>query len=518
MTAQKQRWRVPDWVRSTPFLGLLGVVASLCSTGFDVIGLDQQLYVPFLRKFANPALYPGDFVFAGANFRATAFVPVFGTILRLTHCDIGTLQVVGYLVVLFIFMSGLSAVLRRIAPWPAPLWGILLSCWPLPIPGSADGLYEPNLHPHTLGIGLALWSLSQLLAERFTVAAALAALTFLFHPLIGVAALAGNVLGSSAFGGRAVLRWALSAAVFLAIAHAILPAQHSNLPLRPVSWWLSAATADYLWFQSWSRITFATFAMWLGLAAATWRTQGSRTLASLARFGAAGLLMLLVAVVGMRLRSPLLVSLQLHRGFFLFEIATIAFTARRLTEAFLADRLTLAAWIATAAIALSHSAALVLATLLFALAITTASVSARVRWARHLPVAALLILFVVPPRPRYTLATPAGWVALQQWANHDTHIDARFLAPLYFPDFRVFSARPSVLGMQDSAPSIFDEEMARAVAARDPAVRAYADRSCTELSLLAQQFKAQFFVTEWSCETMRLIHRESGFYVYEESR
>jgi len=517
VTARKQSWQIPDWARTAPLLGLIGVVASLCSTGFDVIGVDQQLYVPFLRKFANPSLYPGDFVFAGANFHATAFVPVFGTILRLTHCDITTLQVVGYLVVLFIFMSGLSAVIRRIAPWPAPLWGILLFCWPLPIPGSADGLYEPNFHPHTLGIGLALWSLSQLLAERFIVAAALAALAFLFHPLIGVAALAGSFLGSSAFAGRSMLRWALSATVFLAIAHAILPAQQTSLSLRPVSWWLSAASANYLWFESWSHATFATFAMWLILAVATWRTHGNRSLVGLARFGAAGLLMLLVAIVGMQLRSPLLVSLQLHRGFFLFEIATVAFTARRLTEAFLANRLTRAAWIATAAIALTHSAAFVLATLIFASVITTAALSERTWWARHLPVAALLVLFVMPPRPRYTIATPAGWLALQQWANHDTNSEARFLAPLYFPDFRVYSQRPSVLGTQDAAPTIFDEEMAAAVAARSPVRQAYADRSCSELHLLAQRFKATFVVTEWSCEAMRLRHQESGFYVYEES-
>ena len=498
-------------------LGVVGVIASLLSTGFDVIGADQQLYAPFLKKFADPSLYPGDFVFAGTNFRATAFVPVFGTILRLTHCEITTLQTVGYLIVLLLYLSGIAAVLRRVAPWPAPLWGVLIFSWPLPIPGTGNALYEPNLHPETLGIALALWSLSQLLTERWVVAAALATLTFLLHPLIGVSTLVGGFLGSSAFGRRALVPWTLATGVILLVAHICWPAQRTNLPLHPAAWWQSVAHADYLWFFAWSRSTFVAFGLWFGLALASWRIRDELKLACLARFGLAGVLLLFGAGVGMLLRSPLLVSAQLHRGFWVFELVTLIFIARRLTEALLRKELSWLGWIASAAIASSHSALVVLATLAGALGIVELQITSDTirRGARHAPALALLVLLILPRRGRYELCAPPGWRALQDWARFHTSIDARFLVPSYFPDFRVFSERSVVLGTQDAVPAIFDEEMARAIAERESVQGAYADRSCPALFDLAKRFNARFLVTEWPCDALRPVHRVAGFYVHE---
>lgn len=508
--------RVPAWARHPATLGVVGVLGSLLVTGFDVIGPDQQLYVPFLKKWANPSLYPGDLVFAGTNFHATLFVPVFGAILRVTRSDVATLQTIGYVLSLFLLMSGAAAVVSRVAPWPAALWATVLLWWPPPLPGAGDAFYEPSFHPHTLGVGLAVWSLAQLLAARGRAAVALAVAAALFHPLAGLAALLGGVLGSAALGARVAVRWSLAAGCLLVIAHLVWPQQRSHLPLRPVDWWIAVADAGYLWSSHWSKGVFVSLGLWLGLAAASWRTRGDRTLRCLACFGAAGLVLFGSAIVGMWLRSPLLVSLQLHRGFFVFELVTIVFVARRLASALSDGRLSWIGWLAIGLVALCRSAAIELGTLAAALALAAAPWPAALgRWMRHAPIVACVLVLLAPRHTRFSLPTPQGWLALQDWARRNTPIDARFLVPARYPDFRVFSDRSSVLGGQDGAPAIFDEDLAHDVAERQPIGRAYEQHDCRALWELAKRFGARYLVTEERCDELPLRTEVAGYYIHD---
>jgi len=392
---------------------------------------------------------------------------------------------------------------------------VLLLSWPLPIPGAGHALYEPSLHPHTLGAGLALWSLALLLEELHAISAALAVLAALVHPLAGLSALLGGFFGATVFGWRATARWALTAAVLLAAAAIAWPTRRAHLPLLPVDWWVAAARESCLWVWDWSSSAIAAFALWFALAALVWTSRRDRALVCLTRFGTAGVALLAVALIGMQLQSPLLVSLQLHRGFLVFEFVTIVFAVKYLIDALAEGR---AGWLTLVMIATAvsrHSALVVLAAIVAAVLIASPQLPTlwRLRL-RYLPLAAAALSLLVPARGRYVLHAPDGWIALQEWARRETPVDARFLAPLNTPDFRIYSERSSVLGAQDTEPAIFDEDLAHAVAERRPVAHAYEDRDCTALSVLAYQFDARFIVTAWPCAG-HLVHQADGFYVYE---
>jgi hypothetical protein len=114
---------------------------------------------------------------------------------------------------------------------------------------------------------------------------------------------------------------------------------------------------------------------------------------------------------------------------------------------------------------------------------------------------------------RVHTASAGDWVTLQRWAARSTPVEARFLAPLGTPDFRVFSLRASVVGAQDQQPTIFDRSLADAWLARRSALDGYSTRDCHALADAARRWQADFVVAGFDC-ALPLVHRQGDLRVY----
>lgn len=495
-------------LRNPWLLGAAGATLAWFNIGVDIAGPDQQLYIPYIRHFAHPELYAGDYIFDSTNYRATLFVPLVGWLHRALGGALEPLLLVEHAVALVLFFSGLAALTARVSRGAAPAWAVAFLSWPPPIPGAAAALWEPSPHPRTLAVAAALWAARFAVDERALPTAALAVAATLIHPLLGGAALLGAALALTRGPRRALVVYLAAVLVALALARLVWPMQQTRLPLLPVAWWLEVATAGLLWLNWHPELRAAA---WVALfAVGAWTTRDEPT-DRLVRFGLAGLVLLGIALAGMQLRSPLLVSLQLHRGQYVLLAAAVVLTARRLADAHDAGALPLPLFVASAALPLTHSLTVELAGVALAL---TCSLARPPSWVGRTLAAAMTLVTVLRFRPHREHTRSGGdWVALQRWAAVRSPVGACFLAPFDTPDFRVFSERASVVGAQDENPVIFDREMAEAWKARRHAIDGYAGRSCAALGEAARRWQADFVVAGFDCP-LPLVHRQGELRVY----
>jgi hypothetical protein len=508
-------------------LGVLGVVLAWVNSGFSVGGADQQLYIPYIKHFANPALYGHDYIFAGDNYSATAFVPLMGTLYAKTGANIRVLMGVGLVLTLWLWFSAMATVVSKVGGWRAMLWTTIFCSWEIPIPGSAVNIWHSALHPRCVAMTACLWSLAFLLHRRHVLAAASATVGFLFHPLIGIAGLLGLLTASTAFGRRAAAKVAIAIALFVGVSRLIWSAQSPHLPLLRAAWWDEVAVGAYLWYQSWPISIFVSFAFWLFVVFFIWsrlgRTGLSDELKGVVRYGLISLPLLLVAFLGMKIHSPLLVSLQLHRGFFAFEYLAIVSIAVYLEQSLNAGTLPATVFWSTPFVVFTQALMTVVPTILAAIVSTLVNWRAWAKPAVRYALPALVIACVgVRFRPHRVgwndfqgHPSSADWLTLQEWARSHTASQSLFLTPPDLtPDFRVYSDRSVVLGNQDGSPTIFNQEMAAEFGHRRKVYEAYRQGDCATILRTASEFHAQLVVFDKACDGATLVHEQGKLRVY----
>lgn len=513
--------RLTRALRNPWLLGAAGVLLAWLNIGVDIVGPDQQLYIPFVRHFANSAIHPGDYIFDNENYRATLFVPLVGTLHRWLGGDLVPLLLAFHFGALFLLFSGLAAATARIDRGTAPAWVVAFLSWPPPVPGAAAALWEPSPHPRTLAVALAIWALRHAADRRAVATAVLAVASAWIHPLLGGAALLGGIF---AIGwDRRLMTYLATAGLMFGAARLTWGAQGTALPLAPAQWWLDVATSGFLWLARWQWPQWASLLTWSALFAVAARAlrddDAGRDDAGrrMVRFGLAAAPLFALYVIGGALRSPLLVAMQLHRGLFILIVVAVIGVGHALETARRRGDLPLALYVACAALPLTHSLVIVSGGLLATLLATTLPSLPR---AAKLALAALLGLALAarvrPSQRQHVLGEP-DWLALQRWAASSTSSTTRFLAPLHLPDFRVFSERASVVGVQDGQPTIFNRALAEAWQARRHAVDGYATHDCAALAAAAQRFAADDLVTDFDCP-LPLVHQEGRYRVYSSAK
>ena len=498
------------WLRNPWLLGVVGVVLALVTNGIRFGAGDQQLYVPYIQHAAHPELYPHDYIFASDNYRATIFIPLMGALHRRLGGELGLQLAIVQLCSLWLFFAMVARLTARVTVGAAPAWLVVFLSWPPPVPGTGMSLWDPEPHPRNVAVALALAGLDLILDGKTLIAALVEVVALLIHPLLGL----GAIVGTAAASTRRQLPRFLGAIVLLyGVSHFFWHGQSSELPLQPAAWWQAIAEHRYLWVQRWPPMVYLATLVWIALYLVCRPRVSDEKITRLERFGLAALALFALAVIGSFARSPLLVALQLGRSLYTILVVALIFIARRLDEDREAGRLPWPIFAVTALLPMTHS-------LLFPFfGIAVALVWARI--SRPLPswlawIAAAALLAIVPLRFRAHLQPRPSpdWLALQDWARTQTPVDALFVAPQHEPDFRVYSERGSVLGVQDPQPAIFNHGFADEWLARLPVTADYARRDCAALDRDGARFGATFVITEWDCAAQPPVERIGPFRVY----
>ena len=173
---------IPDIV----FLILITILA-LSVHGFHYGIEDEATYLPKIKKYLDPSLYPFDSAFF--QFQSITIYPaLIGLLTRVTFLPLAWVVFIVHLLSIFLVLMACLRLSRKCfddakAQWAAvAMVGALLT---LPVAGTALYLMDQHLHPRSLATAAVLWSLSELLEARYYKAGGGFLIALLIHPMVG---------------------------------------------------------------------------------------------------------------------------------------------------------------------------------------------------------------------------------------------------------------------------------------------------------------------------------------------
>jgi hypothetical protein len=157
---------------------------ALIAHSYKFVNDDQILYIPFLRRRLDPALYPGDYFFNQSQASLSLFEDVLIWPVRLLGLEWAML--LGYLLAQAVILLCLYALAVRLVSRRAAYLAMILFFLPISIGGTFVRTYDNYFNPRTLTLPLGLLTLIALWERRPWGAAILVSLHLLLHPLSGL--------------------------------------------------------------------------------------------------------------------------------------------------------------------------------------------------------------------------------------------------------------------------------------------------------------------------------------------
>ncbi|HJT88623.1 MAG TPA: hypothetical protein VJ732_12225 [Bryobacteraceae bacterium] len=174
----------------TPIAGLLAVTAAaVCVQGYHLGADDAAIYVPGIKKVADPALYPFGAEFIQSHARLTLFPNLVGGTARFMRLPADWAIFAWHIAGVFLLLlAGWKLVCACFANAPAR-WGgvaLLAALLGVPVAGTALAIADPYVTSRTLSTPAGLLAVAAFLAGRRKQAAGWWLLTAVIHPQMSV--------------------------------------------------------------------------------------------------------------------------------------------------------------------------------------------------------------------------------------------------------------------------------------------------------------------------------------------
>jgi hypothetical protein len=157
---------------------------ALVAHHYKYVNDDQILYIPFLRRRMEPALYPGDYFFDQPQAGISLFEDALVWPIRLLGIE--WTMLLGYLLAQALILLCLHFLARRLTSRRAAYLAMVLFVLPVSIGGTFVRTYDNYFNPRTFTLPLGLLTLIALWERRPWWAAVFASLHLLLHPLSGL--------------------------------------------------------------------------------------------------------------------------------------------------------------------------------------------------------------------------------------------------------------------------------------------------------------------------------------------
>ena len=245
-----------------PILGL-GLVAALAVLihGYHLGADDAAIYVPAIKRVADPGLYPFGAEFFMSHARLSCFADLVGYSAKLSHLPVD--------LVIFLWHVA-SILLLLLASWrlacacfrnqPAR-WGavaLLAALLSVPVAGTALAIMDPYLTARSLSTPATIFAIACYLSNRRKQAVAWLLATALIHPQMSV--YGAVFLACLALAGRRLRRGAASTPAFPPLAFAGLPFLFDFQPAR-------GAAREALFSRTYFFVSNWTWYEWTGIFA-----------------------------------------------------------------------------------------------------------------------------------------------------------------------------------------------------------------------------------------------------------
>jgi hypothetical protein len=176
----------PSFLRTFLLLAVLTVLGVLVA-GYHPGAEDDGIYLAAIQHNLHPGLFHADADFVMLQMRATIFDTLMAWAVQITNLPIAVVVLACHLLTIFGILAACYRIASRCFENECARWcGVALVTvfFTLPVAGTALYIVDQNLHPRAIATALALFALDYALAERYVGAFVLAAVAFLFHPIM----------------------------------------------------------------------------------------------------------------------------------------------------------------------------------------------------------------------------------------------------------------------------------------------------------------------------------------------
>src|SRR5262245_46787019 len=169
------------------FIVLITILA-LAVHGFHYGIEDEAIYLPAIKKYLDPSLYPFDSVFFVPQNNLTLLPVLVGSLAQVTFLPVHWTVFIAHLLSLFLVLAACWRLSRKCFDDPKAQWAAVMmvaALLTLPVAGTALYIMDQHLHPRSLATAAILWSLSELLERRYHRAGTGLLVASLIHPIMG---------------------------------------------------------------------------------------------------------------------------------------------------------------------------------------------------------------------------------------------------------------------------------------------------------------------------------------------
>ncbi len=167
---------------------LLITFLALAVHGFHYGAEDDAIYIPAIKKYLDPSLYPFDSIFFLPQTGLTIYPALIGGLARMTFLPLPWVVFITYLLSLFLFFMACLRLSRKCFDESGTQWaGVVMvaALMTLPVTGTALYLMDQHLHPRSLATPAILWSVVELLERRYLRVGAGFLIASSIHPIMG---------------------------------------------------------------------------------------------------------------------------------------------------------------------------------------------------------------------------------------------------------------------------------------------------------------------------------------------
>jgi hypothetical protein len=174
------------------FIALVTILA-VAVHGFHYGVEDDAIYLPAVKKYLDPSLYPFDSIFFLPQTTLTIFPLLVGILAKAPFLPLPWVVFIVHFLSLFLALAACLRLSRNCFDDPGAQWAAVMmvtALMTLPVAGTALYIMDQHIHPRSLATAAILWSLSWLLERRYYRAGAGFLVALSIHPIMGALSIA----------------------------------------------------------------------------------------------------------------------------------------------------------------------------------------------------------------------------------------------------------------------------------------------------------------------------------------
>lgn len=459
----------------------LASIAAIFVHGYQFAVSDQEIFIPYILKSADPSLFSDDLLFKQLSADASFFYPLVGILTK--FFDLEIIFFTGYLIFQFIFFLAIFRLGKTIlASDRLSYLALLPFLLPKFIGGTATFTYDVFFGYRSVGLVFFIFFLVYILEKKFTKAAITASLGIWFHPLSLIPIIPLLPIFILKFAKNKTREALKSVILFLLVLIPYLLVSRANV----------ASQVPYFFDQQWISIIKARDDY---LFPSAWETRGW-----LAFFLYPALIIFCLnylKIVKKRILLLLATCLSVFLvNFFLLDIIRIAI-------------------IAQFQIVRSIAPLAYLGLVMSPVLLTPRNLLVKITGAA---IFISLSLNLFSPWIDSSIQFPKetdDWIKVQEWARQNTNPKDKFLVPPGETGFRIFSHRPIVGDIKDGAVVMYDRNYALYWYNVWHDLEKFPDFSENEFLALKEKYAYDYMVTTKSKKlNFEIVYQNQKYIVY----